>query len=264
MTEIIFPELSYLVQGVYYDVYNKIGPGHKEEIYQKAMAIGLNKKKINFVLEKPLDMLYKGHKIGFCRPDIVVQDKIILELKARDEIHPINIAQLISYLKVTDYSLGILMNFGSEKAQYERVINNLKLKNKNFKPKNEITIKPDLLYPGLSKDVLDCLLIVHSILGPGFFHYVYRRALWIELRNNGIPFLYKKKKSMSFKGEILGESDVKLFFIENKILVRVLAVKEISEIEIEKMKKNLKYFNIKLGLIANFNRTRLNWNFIRN
>ena len=262
MSKIIFPELSYQIQGVIFDVYNSLGPLWREKVFQRAMLIGLSDKGLKAIPEKPFRVLYKERMVGYYKPDILIEDKIILELKACENNLSIHQAQIISYLKVTNYKLGILVNFGISPLFSKRLPNFISNK-KVFRPK-EFAVDKNLKYSKITKKLIDILLEIHFILGPGFFHQVYRRATWYELIDNGIKFSLEKKIIASYKGIDLFEKEVRIFLIEKKIVLLVIAVKEISE-EIEKeMKYYLKYFNYNLGMIINFKSEKLEWCFIEN
>lgn len=83
LSEGLYKELTYRVIGLLYEVHNELGPVHKENVYREAVAIELKSQKIHFEKEKVIDVNYKGEKIGVYRPDFVIEDKVILELKAQ-------------------------------------------------------------------------------------------------------------------------------------------------------------------------------------
>src|SRR3989344_2898150 len=111
------PELSYKVQGIFYDVSNKYGQGLKEQIYQKALAEEFTKHKILFEQQKRINIfsMDSGKLLGSYIPDFVIEDKIILEIKASVFTTKENINQQISYLKASAYEIGYLVNFGTNK-----------------------------------------------------------------------------------------------------------------------------------------------------
>jgi GxxExxY protein len=120
--ELLYAELSYKIRGCAFKVYNNLGFGHKENIYQKALAIEFEKLNINFEREKTLSVFYKNEKIGTYRPDFVVDNKIIVEIKAVPFMLKNYETQLIYYLKNTKFKLGFLINFGSNKIDIKRKI----------------------------------------------------------------------------------------------------------------------------------------------
>lgn len=104
-------ELTERVIGAAIAVHRAIGPGFLEATYGKALAIELRHLGIDFVQEAPVSMSYRGESIGEGRLDFLIEGKLILELKAVDQLHPIHTAQAISYLKATGHKLALLINF---------------------------------------------------------------------------------------------------------------------------------------------------------
>lgn len=105
------------------NVYNKLGPGYREETYKKALIKEFTKNNIPFVREKAINIEYDDEKIDEYKADLIAFDKIILELKAVIGMHSLFEAQLLSYLKAADLKLGLLVNFGSDKLFIKRLIN---------------------------------------------------------------------------------------------------------------------------------------------
>ena len=116
----LYKELTYKVIGVLMNVHTILGPGFPEKIYHRAVIEELKKRKIKFASEKEIEILYDGKLIGKFFLDLIVDDKIVLELKAVNETLNLFKAQLISYLKASPYKIGILANFGTDKLQYFR------------------------------------------------------------------------------------------------------------------------------------------------
>ena len=106
-----------------FEVHNQLGPGFVEKIYEEAMAQELRGHDIAFERQKQINVLYKGRQIGIHRLDMVVENKIILELKAASQLVDIHKQQTLSYLKATGLPLGILLNFGTSRVQNIRIAN---------------------------------------------------------------------------------------------------------------------------------------------
>jgi GxxExxY protein len=119
---ILYKELSYKIVGAFYEVYNTLGPGYKEIVYHKALAIEFGLRGLKFEEKKKLEISYKGHKVGIYEPDFVIENKIIVEIKAVPEILKVYEKQLYYYLIGTNYQLGYLVNFGAEKLDIRRRI----------------------------------------------------------------------------------------------------------------------------------------------
>lgn len=122
MAELLYEELSYKIRGCCFTVYNTLGFGHKEDIYQKALELELAKQKVKYEAQKSLAIYYDDKKVGSYRPDLIIDDKIIVEIKAVEYIPKNFEQQLIYYLKGTNFKLGFLVNFGSSKLYIKRLI----------------------------------------------------------------------------------------------------------------------------------------------
>ena len=120
---LVYEELSYQIRGALYEVYNALGTGFREETYKLAVAAELEQRHISVAREVVFEITYKGKVIDLYRADIVVDGKVILELKVVDELHPRHSAQLLSYLKASGLQLGLLVNFGKERVQIVRQAN---------------------------------------------------------------------------------------------------------------------------------------------
>ena len=120
--KLIYAELTYKVRGALFAVYNELGFGHKEQVYQKALASEFVNAKILYQREKSLDVKYKNSVVGSYKPDFIVDDKLVLELKAVEFMPKSYETQLINYLKTTQFQLGLLVNFGAPKLYIKRLI----------------------------------------------------------------------------------------------------------------------------------------------
>ena len=127
---IILPKLSYQVMGVLFKVQNKLGSSYQEKYYQRAIQQEFKIQKIPFEREKQITLTYEGSNIGKYYLDFVIDEKIILEIKATPFIRKDWIEQVVAYLVSTGLPLGIIVNFRTDKIEYKRIINpNLKDKN---------------------------------------------------------------------------------------------------------------------------------------
>ena len=99
----------------------QLGPGFLEKVYKNAMVVELRKLKLNFETEKLIQVLYDGIVVGEYRTDIIVEGRLILELKATQDLSIANEVQLVNYLTSTQIDDGLLIiNFGSDKLQFKR------------------------------------------------------------------------------------------------------------------------------------------------
>jgi GxxExxY protein len=124
MTEILFKEESYKVVGACFEVYNEMGCGFLEAVYQECVEFEFADQQIPFIAQKQLRLKYKNHELkSVYIPDAICFQKIIVELKAVKELTNEHRAQVHNYLKATGYRLGLLLNFGHfPKLQYERIV----------------------------------------------------------------------------------------------------------------------------------------------
>ncbi len=119
---LLYKDLTDRILKAAYMVHNELGCGFLEKVYQEALAIQMTEMNIPFEREKHLKVFYHG-KCLQCDyiADFVVDDKVILELKAVTEMDNVFKAQTINYLKITGYKVGFLMNFGQEEFQFKRL-----------------------------------------------------------------------------------------------------------------------------------------------
>ena len=103
--------LAHKVIGAAIEVHKVLGPGFLESVYEEALCVELNLQEIPYKRQCSIAVNYKGYSVGEGRLDLLVANRLIVELKAVDTLAPVHSAQIISYLKATGYSLGLLINF---------------------------------------------------------------------------------------------------------------------------------------------------------
>ena len=119
---IIYRDLSYQIMGVLFEVHKELGPGFLESVYEMALMEEFAKKAIKVETQRVTRVIYKGKKIGVHRLDLVVEGKVVVELKTAERFSTYPTAQLLSYLKASSHKLGIPVNFSKAKAEYRRVV----------------------------------------------------------------------------------------------------------------------------------------------
>ena len=125
-------ELTYTVIGCAMKVHNTLGNGFQEVIYQRCLAIELEKAGIDFKRELEQTIYYEGIEVGTRRADFVVHSCLIIELKALINLEDVHLAQVKNYLVAYNFEKGLLINFGSTKLQYKLIFNksfNVQIKN---------------------------------------------------------------------------------------------------------------------------------------
>ena len=115
-------DLVYKIQGAVFEVYRVLGAGFLEVIYQNALKKELELRGLACEAEVPLQVHYKESLVGNYRADLIVENKVLLELKAQNELPKAAEAQLINYLKTTGIKVGLLINFTYPKATVKRIV----------------------------------------------------------------------------------------------------------------------------------------------
>ena len=108
---LLYVELSHAIIGAAIEVHRHVGPGQLESVYQRALEHELALREIPFRAQVPIPMLYKGQRVGDFFADLVIDDKVIIELKAVEHLLAVHTAQILSYLRATRLRLGLLVNF---------------------------------------------------------------------------------------------------------------------------------------------------------
>ena len=121
--DLIYPELSYQLVGLAYNVFNELGHGHLEKIYQKAYAKELKEAGIVFKEQAPYQVIYKEEVIGNNYLDFLIVEKVIIELKRSDFYSKKYIDQVSNYIKVSNLKLAILINFTTNGVRIKRIVN---------------------------------------------------------------------------------------------------------------------------------------------
>jgi len=114
-------ELTEKIIGVFYEVYNELGHGFLESVYEEAMAVALPQAELKLERQVPLRVTFRGAVVGDFRADLLVDNAVLLELKAAREIEPVHEAQLLNYLRATQIEVGLVLNFGP-KPQFKRLV----------------------------------------------------------------------------------------------------------------------------------------------
>jgi GxxExxY protein len=118
-----FDELTKKIIGAAIIVHRELGPGYVESIYQEALKVEFTEHDFNFESQKEITIKYLGVVVGVHRLDLVVEDRVIVEMKAVKELTDVHFAQLRSYLKATGLKVGLLLNFSKPTLEIRRVVN---------------------------------------------------------------------------------------------------------------------------------------------
>ena len=120
--KVIYKNLSYKIIGLAMRVHRELGNGFLEKVYENALMVLFRKEGVHAEQQAPVTVHFDGEIVGEYYADILIDKKIILELKSVDKIIDAHRAQVLHYLKATGFRLGMILNFGKESLEYERLI----------------------------------------------------------------------------------------------------------------------------------------------
>jgi GxxExxY protein len=118
---LIHSELTGKIIGIFYEVYNELGHGFLESVYEQALSVALAERQIFFQRQVGIPVWFRGHQVGDFRADLLIDNKLIVELKAGRAIEAAWEKQLLNYLRATQIEVGLLLNFGPS-AQFRRLV----------------------------------------------------------------------------------------------------------------------------------------------
>lgn len=121
--DLVYPDLSYEIIGCAYQVWDELGWGHLEKVYQRALAIAFKSKNIGYKEQIHYPLKFKNELVGKGILDFLVNEKIVVEIKKDDLYSKAHIEQVLNYLKLTQCQLGILINFTKDGVKFKRIVN---------------------------------------------------------------------------------------------------------------------------------------------
>jgi len=265
MTELLYKELTGKILRAYYTAYNGLSRTHPEFICENAMVKLLGKMRVHHRRQPEYQIMYKEWVVGLQRLDILLLDEIVaVECKVAPRLESIHKAQLFSYMKTVGARVGLLLNFGRPKPEFERLY---------FDPDRQTEYKPDfrpldalpegLLYPATTGEVLGTAVEVHSALGPGFIHRIYANACYHEYRLRGVGAEPRKEYQVIFQGESIGCLKFNHFVVEGTVMHFPVAIRDVADINVHNLKDWMRYQGIHLGILTNFYDTVIRPVFVR-
>lgn len=254
---LLHKELTYTLKGCFYDVHNTLGMGYDEESYHLALEEQLNMTNISYQTKVQKYIEHRGIKVHKFVADLIIEDKVILELKnISTDFHQSNYLQILSYLKTWHKELGMLVNFGRPSVKSKRVLfyekekiitedygdlkNNLSLTNRNH-----------------LKNLRTAILIILDFHGLGYNDFIYNKLLQAELTHNNITFTPQTTIPLKFGGKIIRNFELNVPIISNNIICKIIALKDEIGPDIKKIKTYLKDTNLPIGLLVNFGKEKL-------
>jgi GxxExxY protein len=125
-------EITYKINGAIFEVNRILGPGFLEKVYENALIIEIRERGLKVENQVPINVKYKGKNVGQYIADLLVEEKVIVEIKTVEKLTNIHEAQLLNYLNATGIKIGLLVNFRNQKAEIKRMVLNLPEGHDNF------------------------------------------------------------------------------------------------------------------------------------
>ncbi len=228
-----------------------MGPLLKEVYYRNAIEIGLKKHSLSYEVEKGFQVFYEGAQVGEYRVDVWIEKgKLLVELKVAPRVMPLHKAQAISYLKVTDADLALLVNYGEASLRIERLPNFLR--DKQPTPLDPPPVPPDWIYPDVMEAIQRACYRVHGVLGTGFFHHIYRRAAMVEFERSGLSYEYRQEMPVIYEGYLFGNQDARLILVEGKVVVAAFALHTVADALKVRFRSYMRQLQMTCGMLVNF------------
>lgn len=248
--DLIFDDLCYEVNGCAFEAFKAVGVGFEEYMYHQVFHDNLLKKGLEakYKVHRYLD--YRGARIAEFEIDEIINDNLLVELKSiQTDFVPENYAQILTYQKLAQIRLGLLMNFGLHKAYSKRIL---------FEARNEPNFERwdgGFLEDSNSKNTVEAIIAslrnINTILGPAYHQEVYVAAARAELLQNRLMFneeVFIKQNIASFHFK---PYKIDFGMVENHVLLGVLAGKEKPRAyDFLRMRTYLQKLNLHHGLIA--------------
>ena len=244
-------ELTGRVIGAAISVHSELGPGVEETACEEALCVKLTAIGIEHERQKPLPLEYKKVVLdcGF-RLDILVEDRLPLELKAVEKIHPIHEAQLLTYMRLGKHSLGLLVNFDVPLLK-DGVRRKALTKHSHLMPYEEPKLENG--FDRISAEIVRAVLEVHRILGPGLIRSAYEECLCYELGVRNVEFTRNCEVPLFFEGHDLAYSTEIPLVVAGRIPVYCLSNSRSTELHNSRLLARLRMTDWPYGFLINFN-----------
>ena len=243
-------QLTGAVIGAAIAVHRQLGPGVDGAAYEAALSARLTAEGIAHQCQVPLPINYKGVSLDCSfRLDALVENRLPLELKALEVVLPIHDAQLLTYMRLGAYPLGLLINF--EVAVLKDGVRR-KVQTTSAVPSQIIDHIP-AGFEEWSREILNGAIEVHRHLGPGLLRSAYEECLCHELAKKEIPFTRQHQMPLFCDGQPLGLSSEVSLLVGNCVPVQCLSVAELNALHEARLLARIRQGNWPYGLLLNFN-----------
>jgi GxxExxY protein len=121
-SKLIHESLTEAIIGSAFDVLNELGHGFHEKPYEHALVVEFTERGLGCEQQREFDLIYKGHRVGQFVPDLIVENEVVVDTKVIDRITDHEIGQMMNYLRITGFRIGLIINFKFAKLQWKRVV----------------------------------------------------------------------------------------------------------------------------------------------
>jgi GxxExxY protein len=255
--------LSYRVIGAAIAVHRELGPGLEEQDYEMALSAELAASAVPFQSQQPIPVVYKGvHLDAGFRVDVFVDRALVVELKAVDSLHPVHEAQLLTYLRLSQRQLGLLINFDVPvlKDGVHRRVMGLVEDGAQVIPAQRMVDEPfslEAVSDDLTYDVIRAAIEVHRHLGPGLLQSVYHECLCYELSLRRVPFQRKACVPLRFREVALPKPVEIDVVVAGELPLSIVSVAGITPLLEARLLGRLRNGCWRQGLLLNFSEKTL-------
>jgi GxxExxY protein len=243
-------DLSRLAIGAAIAVHRALGPGLEEADYERTLHLELQALGVDHEFQVPLPIVYKGTRLdaGY-RLDLVLGRQLLLELKVVEKLIPVHEAQLLTYLRLSKISLGLLLNFNTLvlKDGIVRLANTTSPAMRKF-----VGQAPPAAFDELSREILGAALEVQHELGHGLLRSAYEACLIQELKLRGIQSKARIPVNLSYRDQLVASRKEIPMVVANEIVVSCHCAREITPLQLARDRSLLKASGFETGLVLNF------------
>ena len=250
--------LTGIIKGCFYDVQNEVGLGFDEEAYHQGLIRAFTAKGLKFRSKEPVPVLYRGRGVTVFEPDFLVEDRVVIEIKAmRESFAQEHYVQLFSYFKATQRRVGFLVNFGQEQVVDERFLFDEKpfALDENWDSVTGIIVGDERDRLMLARQ---SLIEVGQEFGFGYGDVTYRKLLAAVVEAKHVIVHEKPFAQPQFHHDPVGHFECQCLRIGSEIIALVLALKEgFQRLDLLIGESYLRNLGLRFGVVANFAKDRL-------
>ncbi len=256
--ELLYKNLTYAIRQCIFEVHNDIGVGYDEETYHQGLIRRFDLEGISFASKERIKLKHRGILIREFALDFLIEEKIILSLKCLPcDFLQINFIQLFTELKLWQKHLGLMANFGQPKVKIERRIYHEKplVIDENY---DYVKDQMSQTERQIMKRLRQSIVFIGKLHGLGFGKSIVQKIVETELGYQRIRFEKGVPIPVSYLGETIRTFKMRHLLIEQKIICGITALQDsITHHDISQIKSYLRALKLKIGLVVNFGKSKL-------